>query len=95
MQKIVINLEQQTSNDCRVVLEMANFGPSFNHVLFGIVNKLDYYTYLLFLGVKGLPLLGNLNFFTPKNIGETMDEINIMKLCDKYDGNFKVKVLSK
>ena len=88
-------MDQQTSNDCRVVLEMTNFSPSFNHILFGIVSELDYYTYLLFLGVKGLPLLGNLNIFTPKNIGKPLDEINIMKLCDKYDGNFKVKVLSK
>ena len=74
---------------------MANFGPSFSHLLFCLVNKFHYYTYLLFLGVKGLPLLGNLNLVTPKNIGKPLDEINIMKLCGKYDGNFKVKVLSK
>ena len=88
-------MDQQTSNDCRVILEMANNCPSFNHLLFGIGNKLYYYTYWLFLGVKGLPLLGNLDLFSPKDIGKSLDEINILKLCDKYDGNFKVKVLSK
>ena len=50
---------------------------------------------MLFLGVKGLPLLGNLNLIIPKNIGKPLDEINLLKLCDKYEGNFKVKILGK
>ena len=47
------------------------------------------------LGEKGLPFVGNLHLFSPKMIGKPLEEIHLMKLCDKYVGNFKVKILGK
>ena len=47
------------------------------------------------LGEKGLPLVGNLYLLSPNDMGKPMEEIHFMKLCDKYVGNFKVKILGK
>ena len=47
------------------------------------------------LGEKGLPFVGNLHLLTPKEMRKPLEEMHIMKLCDKYGGNFKVKILGK
>ena len=39
--------------------------------------------------------MGNLHLLTPKEMGKPLEEIHLLKLCDKYVGNFKVKLLGK
>ena len=53
------------------------------------------YASICCLGEKGLPLVGSLYLFSPKDKGKPLEEMHFMKLCDKYVGNFKVKILGK
>lgn len=70
-------------------------GPGANGIVMQLKQLLIYTLILVYVEIKGWPVLGNIQFLRRKDIGKPVEDTYLMKASRNFEGAFRTNILGK